>query len=137
MGRKRHWIYSYRRSYSHYRWRRFILRWCQWEMPWTWLLRVRCHRRERIRYGFSRYDWINFDTYVCGVIADACWNFREHSHGHPGGMTQQEWHATLTRIEVPLRRWVEEEGCDMDEQAEEECVAALRLFVDHFGCFWD
>jgi len=111
-------------------------------MPWEYLSRVWRHERERVNHGYSWWDWISFDTYVCGVIADACRDFRLKGMGYPSGMTEEEWHAVLLRIEEPLRWWAEDKfDNDLDHKAEaakyEEAKAAMALFAEHLGSMWD
>lgn len=103
--------------------------------------RVGRHRHQRAEQGYSWHDWINFDTFIAGVIANAARDFRLNGVGYPGNVTQDEWTDILARIETPLRAWSEGKH-DAVGSAERgtlyrECQEALRLFADHFGSFWD
>lgn len=141
MNRPSH-VYGWQRHFGFGNWRRHLPRWALWETPWHYLKRVTCHQRGRIKNGYSWYDWISFDTYVCQVIADACQGFRLHGAGYPTGMTEEEWHDVLYRIEVPLRWWAEQKfENDLDPKAEmikyKEAQAAMALFSEHLGSMWD
>jgi hypothetical protein len=130
-------------------WRRGSLRhrlnlpsWLCWEWPWQRARRIRRHERERVNHGFSWYDWISFDTYICLVIADAVADFRLKGAGYPMGMEEQEWHDLLHKIEDPLRWWAEQKfDNELDAKGElqkyKEAQAAMALFAEHLGSMWD
>lgn len=139
---KRHRAYSWERHYPHDSWQRHLPRWLWWETPWKYLKRVTRHQRERVKNGYSWYDWISFDTYICQVVADSCQAFRLHGVGYPSGMTEAEWHDILHRIEMPLRWWAEQKfENSLDHKAEmikyKEAQAAMALFAEHLGSMWD
>lgn len=128
-------------------WRRNSLRhrlqlppWLCWEWPWQHYRRIRRHERQRIKNGYSWYDWISFDTFLCLLLADACKDFRENSHGYPMGSSVEEWNALLTSIEEPLRVWGEskfELKHDEEVAAYEAAIAAMHLVADNLGSLWD
>jgi hypothetical protein len=101
------------------------------------------HLRERILYGASWNDWINFDSYLAALIANATHDFRSHGvGGYPGNMTKEEWHADLLKIEQAFRKWGDDKvrlEMSMDEEKDlyEECREAMFLVALHFGAFWD
>lgn len=141
MNRPGH-VYSWDRHYPHRSWRRHLPHWVWWETPWHYLKRVFRHERERVNHGYSWYDWISFDTYVCQVIADACADFRLKGHGYPSDLTEAEWHEILYKIEVPLRWWAEEKfNNELDHRGElqkyKEAQAAMALFAEYLGAMWD
>lgn len=141
MNRPGH-VYRWQNHIGRGNWRWRLPRWLRWEMPWEYLSRVWRHERERVDRGYSWWDWISFDTYVCQVIADACRDFRVRGMGYPAGMTEEEWHAILLKIEEPLRWWAEDKfDNDLDHKAEavkyKEAQAAMALFAEHLGNMWD
>lgn len=102
--------------------------------------RVDRHNRERAQKGYSVYDWWNFDTFVCGLIANACRDFRLKSHGHPTDMPKEEWYEFLLGIETPLRVYAEDkfDMCGDDAlKVYEDAKAAMHRFADRLGNFWD
>lgn len=102
--------------------------------------RVERHNRERAQKGYSAFDWWSFDTFICGVIANACRDFRLKGIGYPGDMTEEEWADYLLSIETPLRVWAEEKfdlGHEQELEAYEAAKAAMHKFADRLGNFWD
>lgn len=135
-------VYGWDRWYPFNSWRRHLPRWLWWETPWKHVKRVWRHEAERVNHGYSWYDWISFDTFVCQVMADACRDFRLNGHGYPCGMTEEEWHAILVKIEEPLRWWATEKfDNNLDHKGElqkyKEAQAAMALFAEHLGAMWD
>ena len=105
----------------------------QWPRAWR-------KRWERGRKGYSVYDWWSFDTYICKVIADACQDFRLHSHGYGNGYTKESWAQYLLSIEEPLRVWGEQKYDlfgDEEMEAYEAAKAAMHRFADELGQMWD
>lgn len=111
-----------------------------YEPPQSMWKRIARHNKERAQKGYSVYDWWSFDTFVCGLIANACRDFRLIGHGHPGDMTEEEWNAYLLEIEEPLRVWAEEK---FDLHGDEEMAAyraaqeAMAKFTARLGYMWD
>lgn len=107
------------------------------EKPEDW----KRHKQERIKYGYSVFDWWNFDSYIAGVIAQGCERFARDGMGYPPDMSSQEWKELCLSIAGPLSRWACEDRWKLDgpdtEKLYLEAKAALHLFADHFGAFWD
>ena len=103
--------------------------------------RVERHTRERAQRGYSVFDWWNFDGFICGVIANACRDFRLKGVGYGNGYTEESWAELLLSIETPLRVWAEEKYEFGDGtsymQAYENAQAAMHKFADELGQFWD
>ena len=102
--------------------------------------RVARHNAERAQKGYSWYDWISFDTFICGVIANACRDFRLKGVGYGNGYTEESWAEFLLSIEEPLRVWAEQKF-DLDQpeylESYEAARAAMHKFADELGQFWD
>lgn len=105
--------------------------------PKSW----RRHKKQRIKYGYSTFDWWSFDSYIAGVIAHACEKFSTSSAGHPGDMTYDEWKEYCHSISVPLALWASPDRWKMGYKDEMELYSqaqeALRKFAQRFGSFWD
>lgn len=104
--------------------------------------RVVKHRRQRAYHGYSMQDWWTFDTYVTGLIANACRDFRTNGIGYPTGMEPAEWLDILERIEGPLRSYSEDKFSPTEtyvssKRRYDEARDAMRLFAEHLGSFWD
>lgn len=102
--------------------------------------RVQRHNKERAEKGYSRYDWWSFDTFVCGVIANACRDFRLKGVGFGNGFTEESWDEFLLGIETPLRVWADEKFDRFGDdavKAYEDAKAAMHRFADELGQFWD
>lgn len=102
--------------------------------------RVNRHNKERAEKGYSRYDWWNFDGFVCGLIANACRDFRLKGVGYGNGFTEESWAEFLLGIETPLRVWADEKFDRFGDDAVtayEDAKAAMHRFADELGQFWD
>jgi hypothetical protein len=119
-------------------------RWCRLKGMtkdvWHWR-HIPRWKYQRAKRGYSTCDWWSFDTYICGVIASACRDFRDHGIGHPSDVTEEEWDDTLTRIAEPLQAYSDgkfevftaEEMAAQYEAARE----AMHLFAENLGSMWD
>lgn len=102
--------------------------------------RVSRHNAQRAQKGYSVYDWWSFDTFICGVIANACRDFRLKGVSYAMGYTEGSWSAYLLSIETPLRVWAEGKydlGHGEEVEAYEAAKAAMHRFADELGNFWD
>jgi hypothetical protein len=104
--------------------------------------RWKFHKKQRVKYGYSEFDWWNFDSYIAGVIAHACERFANESHGYPGDMTAQQWKELCLSISTPLALWASRDRWKLSAKDEYEVlypqvVEAMHKFADHFGSFWD
>lgn len=105
------------------------------------------HYEERKRQGFSKADWINFDSYIAWVIAGAVEKMRDEGHTmfYYPGEPQENWEA-LTRgeYEVMIKgfgQWAENRLDFMDREQEEQISRdledALEIFKSRFQSLWD
>lgn len=102
--------------------------------------RVQRHNSERAEKGYSVFDWWSFDTFICGVIANACRDFRLKGVGYGNGYTEESWNEFLLGIEEPLRVWAESKfklSHEQELEAYEAAKAAMHRFADELGQFWD
>lgn len=101
----------------------------------------RLHKKQRVEFGYSTFDWWSMDSYIAGVIAHACDKFAKESHGHPGDMTYEEWQNYCSGIAAPLKLWASANRWKLSHEDEmklyEEVKEAMHLFAERFGCFWD
>lgn len=99
------------------------------------------HKRQRIQYGYSVYDWWNFDSYIAGVIAHAVGRFAREGMGHPMSHTEASWKQLCLSISEPLSKWACEDRwtLSLDDSLElyRQVQEALHKFADNFGGFWD
>lgn len=102
--------------------------------------RIEKHKAERAEYGYSWWDWISFDTFLAGVIANGVHDFRVNGHGRPGDMTDEEWDSWLESIETPLRKYAEDKfnlfGED-EKNLYQAVQEAMHKVADRFGTLWD
>lgn len=107
------------------------------------------HRSQRAEYGFSTYDWWNFNSYLCWVIIGGLERFKTGS-GHPvyGGVNSMEdWVATLDKMiegfkaraeldsDFPPRGWSDRDAWYEERGAKWE--EGSRLFIEFFPSLWD
>lgn len=104
-------------------------------------------RRERGEQGFSKADWINFDTYIAWVIHNAVVKMK--SDGHTmfmfDGEPEDKW-EDLTNAEYDIMikgfgQWAEPGKWEFDNEQSKEAVAdldaALEIFKKRFKSLWD
>ncbi len=80
--------------------------------------------------------WWSFDTFVCGLIAEAAKKLREDGCGYPSVGTEADWHSYLFDIELALREYRKFDA-DFDLKALAAAKMALHKFVDRLGSWWD
>lgn len=98
------------------------------------------HKYERTVSGYSFYDWINADKFICGIIASIVKKFMDEGSGYPGHLTEQEWRDILTTIYEPLRAYAADRAYwdDAEEtKIREDAQEALHAFADYMPHFWD
>lgn len=99
------------------------------------------HKRQRVKYGYSVYDWWNFDSYIAGVIAHALDRFVRQGMGHPAHHTEDSWDHLCLSISEPLAKWASDNrwklSADDTTKLYEQVQEALHKFADNFGAFWD
>lgn len=113
---------------------------------------IKKHKRQRVAQGYSWFDWINFDTFIAGVVATAALRFAEESHGYfaiggegldpkyswPEG-TAENYTATCGAIYFALSEWLNHDDSDWDAQQVRwaEAREAMILFSEHLSSWWD
>lgn len=99
------------------------------------------HKRQRVKYGYSIYDWWNFDSYIAGVLAHALGRFAREGIGHPFNHTAESWNELCFNISESLAKWASDERWKLNAEDSLELYRqvqeALHKFADNFGAFWD
>jgi hypothetical protein len=98
------------------------------------------HQQQRVNEGISWYDMVNADDFIIGVIAKAARHFDEDGASHPGGMSEEDWSATLKTIYEPLEAYLMIDPMvdeDAARQIRVDAQDALHAFADYFQAFWD
>jgi Holliday junction resolvase RusA-like endonuclease len=101
-------------------------------------------RRERGEQGFSYADWINFDTYIAWVIANAVEKMKTDGHtmfSYPDE-PEDQW-AALTQRDYDtmvkgFRQWADYgHGLAFPGTLDDDLDAALEIFKKRFRSLWD
>lgn len=110
------------------------------------------HRDERATYGFSEYDWWNFNSYLAWVILQALARFAERGNGYPmrgENHTYEQWINLIGVMEegfvLVLREdeypGIRELGVDdwkkANDVANRRIKIALDVFSEYFTSLWD
>lgn len=113
--------------------------------------KLKRHRSERSKNGFSTFDWWSFDTYIAGVIGRAVAKFRDDGVGYPGDMTPESFNKLCTEISEPLIEYSDHKF-SIYEKSEKElgmtysefeelqyhnAVKAMVKFSETLGVWWD
>ena len=56
------------------------------------------HWYQRARYGYSYQDCWGIDWHLANIIPKMIRDMKKNIHGHPGGITMDEWHDILDKI---------------------------------------
>lgn len=101
------------------------------------------HKSQRAEYGFSTYDWWNFDSYLSYVIIGGLEKFKD-GHGFPvygGCESMDDWREILDKIIAGFKA---RELLDNDyPKPEEREVLEARwaegsaLFIKFYPSLWD
>jgi hypothetical protein len=101
---------------------------------------------ERAENGLSKADWINFDTYIAWVIANAVKRFRDEGNTafYYPNEPEENWEAlTHGEYEVMIEGfggWASKSDLETHEE-EASAVAkledALEIFKNRFKSLWD
>lgn len=94
------------------------------------------HEAERIKQGFSRYDFWSFDTYIAAVIANYAEYAMENGLGYPANVVNEhEYRQILEKIRVGFANYAEHKfDLEYDDALFKE---AMDLFKEYFYDFWD
>jgi len=103
--------------------------------------KLRRHKRQRAKQGYSEYDWWSFDTYITWVIGNAVLDFKNRGVGLHYGSSSAENDEWLDSIAKPLLRYSESKF-DIHDHEEElrmynEAREAMKKFSEHLGTWWD
>lgn len=101
--------------------------------------KLRKHKDQRAKQGYSTFDWWSFDTYITWVIGNAVLDFKD-GVGYIHGTTKEENDEFLDSIAKPLLDYSEKKFDtfgDEEVQLYENAVAAMNKFSEHLGHFWD
>lgn len=111
-------------------------------------------RRQRGEQGFSKADWINFDTYIAWVIHNAVVKMKVDGNTafYYSDAHEDEWEAlTHAEYDVMIKgfgQWVNHGDLDLMDipteeykkrfrQYEDDLDAALTIFKKRFKSLWD
>lgn len=94
------------------------------------------HEAERVRDGFSEYDWWNFDTFIAEIVARAALKFAEEGHCYFEEMGEEGTREYYLDIARPLMRYARDEvaTATLEEMqlARTQAVNAMVRFAVHF-----
>lgn len=124
-------------------------------MPTHWVYKrspedIERHERERVAFGMSYYDWINFDTFMAMLIVRWADLTLEKCHTYPSGMTYEGYLEDVKTmregflIHANDDYWPDDfmamssDQRDTYRKAQEVKVdKALDLLRKHFVSMWD
>jgi hypothetical protein len=89
----------------------------------------------------DRNAW-SLDLYLSKQIAEGCEKLRQFNHGHPFGITHEEWHEILLKIQKAFWKYHtrEEKMTAKEEQTfleSDQWKEAWELFQQYFPHLWD
>jgi hypothetical protein len=132
-------------------WQRAYCRACRWRRAPKDTYREIRWGIQRWRRGYSDRDVWSMDHFLSSVIPPAFRQLRSELHGVPGHIAEKhdsvdeaavEWGEILEKIAAGFEAWhTLFEECPRDWNRRDELQAKFdegaRLFVEHFGAFWD
>lgn len=110
------------------------------------------HKDDRVKDGFSFYDWTSFHSYLTFVILGGLRKFRTDGCGHPGDLTEQEWDDILAQMiegfeaereldtmESWIPRWAggTQTHDEWAKPLQEKFDNGMRLFAQYYQHLWD
>lgn len=106
------------------------------------------HYAERQRNGFSKADWINFDTYIAWVISSAVQKMKDDGHTcfyYPDEPSDKWEGLTKAEYDVMILGFGDyakyRDDTDLDssrvKEIEDNLEAALEVFKKRFKSLWD
>lgn len=101
---------------------------------------LRQHHRERKMRGWSIFDAWSAEDHLLRLIGEMALHLRDHGHGYPASLTEEEWHDILTRIGEPLVEYVKDHYEWMylsEDDPRTSASEALELFASWHADFWD
>jgi len=104
---------------------------------------VTAHQWERGRFGFSKYDWFNFNEYLTWVIIGGLNRFKTGS-GHPVNdecQNMEDWCRLLDEMidGFEARHKLDSYCLNDEDQAEMKAKwdRGSALFIRYYGNLWD
>lgn len=108
---------------------------------------VKKHKRQRVKRGFSDYDWWGFDSYLTFVILGGLKKFKKDANGYPADLTQEEWNDILDKMiagfeaSEAIKNLPFVSSTEQFEEAQSALIVVrdegMALFVKHYGQLWD
>jgi hypothetical protein len=101
------------------------------------------HRVSLARRGWGPEDRWDLDVVLCDRLGHQLLDLAEHGHGHPAGMSADEWQAALRRngdalvIYARTARLVDGPPVDATGPQLRAAQEALRWVADHLPLLWD
>jgi hypothetical protein len=94
---------------------------------------------QRARRGWSDGDAWNFCDYIAEVIEGAVRELRQQEHGHPGGITMDEWLTILGKIEDGFKAYREWNADPANDQLnlQPKYEEGMALFAKWHPHLWD
>ena len=98
---------------------------------------ITLHERERVRSGYSTYDFWNFCDYMAWVNISALKRFKEEGMGYPATLESvEEWNEILDKMIAGFKAHLE-----LNETHTPELLTikdeGLKLYAEHFSSLWD
>lgn len=104
------------------------------------------HYEERKVNGFSKADWINFDTYIAWVIASAVQKMKDEGHtmfcfpDEPESEWERLTNEAYDTMIKGFGNWAQDKldyTADEGKQMVADLNEALDIFKRHFQSLWD
>lgn len=101
-------------------------------------------KRERMRKGWSEYDWWSIDRHFAQMIAEVARKYRDEGHGYPIQQSEngeelaevlaiKKWNTILTEMADGFENYAKEKLEWDDPQVKH----AMALFAEWFPAMWD
>lgn len=90
-----------------------LFQWLKWKRD------SRKFTKERAKWGWSRYDVWDFDTYLATVISGALIHLAKCHMSHPADISEEEWSERLLYIASCFRQYCDDPECESYHKWEE------------------
>ena len=109
----------------------------------------KAHEAQRVKHGFSTYDWWGFNSYLTFVILGGLKKFKAESMGYPGTIiTMGEWVEILDIMIEGFEAHEEFSALETYEPSKityeewskpliEKWNTGSKLFIKYYGDLWD
>jgi hypothetical protein len=92
-------------------------------------------------YGYANNDVWSLDYYLAKVISNSVRHLKEHLHGYPSGLTEDEWDEILEKIIIGFEANIKLDDVEYNSAEHKEKLKAfnigMKLFVKYFNNLWD